>query len=79
MSLDDNTSKIADILAKANAFEQVPEKWRAKIEIVMRRKLQSKKAPFATELFAYIFLSTERNQGAFLMPKMAILSKEAVM
>lgn len=25
MSLDDNTNKIADILAKANAFEQVPE------------------------------------------------------
>ena len=79
MSLDENSTKIADILAKANAFEQVHEKWRAKIEIVMRRKLQSNKAPFAIELFAYIFLSIERNQGAFLMPKMAILSKEAVM
>ena len=55
MSLDDNTSKIADILAKANAFEQVPEKWRAKIEIVMRRKLQSKKAPFAIELCAFVY------------------------
>ena len=51
MSLDDNTNKIAAILVKANAFEQVPEKWRAKIEIVMRRKLQSKKAPFVIELF----------------------------
>lgn len=55
MSLDDNTSKIADILAKANAFERVPEKWRAKIEIVMRRKLQSKKAPFAIELCAFVY------------------------
>ena len=25
MSLDDNTNKIADILAKANTLEQVPE------------------------------------------------------
>lgn len=25
MSLDENSTKIADILAKANAFEQVPE------------------------------------------------------
>ena len=55
MSLDDNTSKIEDILAKANAFEQVPEKSRAKIEIVMRRKLQSKKAPFVTELVAFVY------------------------
>ena len=55
MSLDDNTNKIAAILAKANAFEQVPEKSRAKIEIVMRRKLQSKKAPFATELVAFVY------------------------
>ena len=55
MSLDDNTIKIAAILAKANAFEQVPEKWRAKIEIVMRRKLQSKKAPFAIELCAFVY------------------------
>lgn len=36
MSIDENSTKIADILVKANAFEQVPEKWRAKIEIVMR-------------------------------------------
>ena len=49
------------------------------IEIIMRRKLRSKKLYRKIELFAYIFLSTERNQGAFLMPKMAILSKEAVM
>ena len=55
MSLNDNTNKIADILAKANAFEQVPEKWRAKIEIVMRRKLQSKKAPFAIGLCAFVY------------------------
>ena len=55
MSLNNNASNIVDILAKANAFEQVPEKWRAKIEIVMRRKLQSKKAPFATELFAFVY------------------------
>ena len=79
MSLDENSAKIAYILAKANAFEQVHEKWRAKIEIVMRRKLRSKKLYRKIELFAYIFLSIERNQGAFLMPKMAILSKEAVM
>ena len=55
MSLDENTNKIANILAKANAFEQVHEKWRAKIEIVMRRKLQSNKAPFAIELFAFAY------------------------
>lgn len=55
MSLNNNTSKIADILAKANVFEQVPEKWRTKIEIVMRRKLQSNKAPFAIELFAFAY------------------------
>ena len=54
-SLDENSAKIAYILAKANAFEQVPEKSRAKIEIVMRRKLQSKKAPFATELVAFVY------------------------
>ena len=53
--VDENSTKTADILAKANAFEQVPEKWRAKIEIVMWRKLQSKKAPFATELFAFVY------------------------
>ena len=55
MSLDENSTKIADILAKANVFEQVPEKWRAKIEIVMRRKLQSKKAPFAIGLCAFVY------------------------
>ena len=55
MSLNENSAKIADILAKANAFEQVPEKWRAKIEIVMRRKLQSNKAPFAIELCAFVY------------------------
>lgn len=55
--VDENSTKIADILAKANAFEQVPEKWRAKIEIVMRRKLQSKKAPFAIELCAFCVLT----------------------
>lgn len=32
MSLDDNTNKIAAILAAANAFEQVPEKWRQKLK-----------------------------------------------
>lgn len=53
--VDENSTKIADILAKANAFERVPEKWRAKIEIVMRRKLQSKKAPFAIELCAFVY------------------------
>lgn len=35
MSLNDNTNKIADILAKANAFEQVHEKWRAMVEEAM--------------------------------------------
>ena len=53
--VDENSTKIADILAKANAFERVPEKWRAKIEIVMRRKLQSKKAPVAIELCAFVY------------------------
>ena len=53
--VDENSTKIADILAKANAFEQVHEKWRAKIEIVMRRKLQSKKVPFAIELCAFVY------------------------
>lgn len=53
--VDENSTKIADILAKANAFERVPEKWRAKIEIVMRRKLQSKKAPFAIELCVFVY------------------------
>lgn len=32
MSLNENSAKIADILAKANAFEQVPEKWRQKLK-----------------------------------------------
>ena len=32
MSLDENSAKIAYILAKANAFEQVPEKYRARVE-----------------------------------------------
>lgn len=32
MSLNDNTSKIVDILAKANTLEQVPEKWRQKLK-----------------------------------------------
>ena len=53
--VDENSTKTADILAKANVFEQVPEKWRAKIEIVMRRKLQSKKVPFAIELCAFVY------------------------
>lgn len=52
--VDENSTKIANILAKANAFEQVPESG-AKIEIVMRRKLQSKKAPFAIELCAFVY------------------------
>ena len=55
MSLDENSAKIANILAKANTLEQVPEKWRQKIEIVMRRKPQSKKAPFAIELCAFVY------------------------
>lgn len=40
--VDENSTKIADILAKANA-------------IVMRRKLQSKKAPFAIGLCAFVY------------------------